>query len=270
MTDNDIRELRGHLGLSQERFARRLGVSLQTVRRWENGLTKPLPIISLKLEELQREAGHSRTRLRGIPRGIRRGIPRSIRRGIPRSIPGKASAGKAEAGVDLGLGGLLRSIGSLFDLVSEMAEESKEAYAGAGNVEAAGGKLKAVYGFSVRMGLGGNPILEPFGNIQETEWGPVVAETREPLVDVLEEGDRLVVVAELPGVEQDQVELSVVGDVLEISASSRDRRYQKELLLPWATDAESLESSYRNGVLEIRLAKLQQPTRVTSPQGKSA
>lgn len=244
MTDNDIRELRGHLGLSQERFARLLGVSLQTVRRWENGLTKPLPIISLKLEELQREAGHSRTRVRGIPR----------------SIPGKASARKAEAGVDLGLGGLLRSIGSLFDLVSEMAEESKEEYAGAGNLEAAGGKVKAVYGFSVRMGLGGNPIIEPFGNIQETEWGPVVAETREPLVDVLEEGDQLVVVAELPGVEQDQIELSVVGDVLEISASGRDRRYQKELLLPWATDAESLETSYRNGVVEIRLAKLQQPT----------
>lgn len=51
MEDRRIKKLRLDFGLSQERFARLLVVSLQTVRRWEEGLTKPLPIMNLKLGE---------------------------------------------------------------------------------------------------------------------------------------------------------------------------------------------------------------------------
>lgn len=235
MEHRRIRELRTHFGLSQERFAQLLGVSLQTVRRWEQGLTKPLPIISLRLEELQRETGASRRRVGGIPmRGAREG---------------------GKAGVELGLGGLLKGIGSLLDLVSRMAEEGKEEHTRSGELEALGGKLKGVYGLSVRMGLGGQPVIEQFGNIQETESGTVVAETREPLVDVLDEEDRVVVIVELPGVEEDDIQVKVEGDILEVSASTRDRRYEKEVLLPSAVDAGSLERPYRNGVLEITLVK---------------
>jgi transcriptional regulator with XRE-family HTH domain len=38
---NFIRELRKGLGLSQEQLARQLGVSFQTVNRWENGRASP-------------------------------------------------------------------------------------------------------------------------------------------------------------------------------------------------------------------------------------
>jgi len=37
----DTRKLRTKLGLTQEAFAIKLGVSLMTVRRWETGKTKP-------------------------------------------------------------------------------------------------------------------------------------------------------------------------------------------------------------------------------------
>jgi len=37
MTPEEFRALRKHLNLSQERFARLLGVSFSTVSRWENG-----------------------------------------------------------------------------------------------------------------------------------------------------------------------------------------------------------------------------------------
>lgn len=230
-----IRELRNGLGLSQERFARLLGVSLQTVRRWESGLTRPLPIISLKLEELQRETSTSEGK----------GGDVSMRRGV----------GETKVGVEFSLGGLFKGIGNLVDLVSKMAEEGAEEATQAGEVEGMGGKLKGVYGFSIRTGLGGKPIVEQFGNIQETDAGPKVTEIREPLVDVLDEGECLVVIAELPGVEEKDIQVKVEGDILEIVASGRDRKYQKEVLLPTPVDPESLESSYRNGVLEIRLAK---------------
>ncbi|MFQ5873399.1 MAG: helix-turn-helix domain-containing protein, partial [Dehalococcoidia bacterium] len=207
MEHRHIRELRTGLGLSQERFAQLLSVSLQTVRRWESGLTRPLPIISLKLEEIQRETGRSQRRIGGIPM--------------------KEARGKGEAGAELGLGGLFKGIGSLIDLVSKMTEEGEEETTRTGEIEALGGKLKGVYGFSIRTGLGGRPVIEQFGNIQETASGAVATETREPLVDVLDEGDSLVVIAELPGVEQKDIQLKLEGDILEITASTRGRNYQK-------------------------------------------
>jgi HSP20 family protein len=249
MEHRRIREVRGHLGLSQERFAQRLGVSLQTVWRWENGLTRPLPIIGLKLDELQREAMAARPRVEGIPRAG--GIP--TRGGIP-VLPGKESR-RGDAGVELGLGGLFRGIGSLLDLVSRMAEEGAEEASRTGEVKALGGKLQGVYGFSVRLGLGGRPVIQQFGNIRDAQGGAVVTETREPLVDVLEEEDQLSVIAEIPGVEEQDVVLHLEGDVLEIAATAQDRKYWKEVLLPWAVDPEPVHSSCRNGVLEVKYHK---------------
>ncbi len=50
-----ITELRVSLGLTQEQFAARLGVTLSTVNRWENGKGKPSPLAKLRIEELQKE-----------------------------------------------------------------------------------------------------------------------------------------------------------------------------------------------------------------------
>ena len=235
MEQRRIRELRIRLGLSQERFARRLDVSFQTVRRWEGGLTKPLPIIGLKLDELQKQTDASKRRVGGM----------SMR----------TAEGKGKASVEIGLGGVLKGVGSLLNLVAKMAEEGKEGYTRSGEVEAMGGRVKGVYGISVQMGLGGKPVIERFGNIQETDSGAAVVETREPLVDVMEEKDHLVVIAELPGVDEKDIHLNVEGSILNISASTGDRTYRKKVALPVVTDPGSMKSSYRNGVLEIRLTR---------------
>ena len=48
----NIRDIRIGLGLSQERFARKLGVSFPTVNRWENKKAKPSPLAIQKLKKL--------------------------------------------------------------------------------------------------------------------------------------------------------------------------------------------------------------------------
>ena len=136
-----------------------------------------------------------------------------------------------------------------------MAEEGQEHASHSGTAEALGGKLKGVYGVSVRWGLGGKPMIEQFGNVRETEAGPVVADTREPLVDVLDEGDQFVVIIELPGIDERDLLLKVEAGVLTVSAATGDRRYEKEIRLPAAARPSSLQSFYRNGILEVRLAK---------------
>lgn len=238
MDDRDIKKLRMGLGLSQERFARLLNVSLQTVRRWEEGLTKPLPVISLRLEELEKEINAHRGRGE-----------------VPMTDKKKKPIENVDVGIEMGLGGLFKGLGGLFDLVSKMAEEGKEEYSHTGETDIPGSKGKAVYGFSVKVGLGGKPIIEQFGNIRATDKGAMVAEVREPLVDVLDEGERMVVIAELPGVETQDIQIKIKEDILELTAERGDRKYNKEVLLPSPVDASSMERSYNNGILEIRLRK---------------
>jgi putative transcriptional regulator len=52
-----VHELRKRTGLTQERFAARLGVTCPTINRWENGHVKPSPLALKQLEALVRELG---------------------------------------------------------------------------------------------------------------------------------------------------------------------------------------------------------------------
>lgn len=52
-----VRELRGRLGLTQEKFAARLGVTFPTINRWENGRAKPSPLAMQRIEELLQSLG---------------------------------------------------------------------------------------------------------------------------------------------------------------------------------------------------------------------
>jgi putative transcriptional regulator len=54
---NLVRETRQRLELSQTKFAAKLGVSFQSVNRWENGRTKPLPVALKQIEHLLDQMG---------------------------------------------------------------------------------------------------------------------------------------------------------------------------------------------------------------------
>jgi putative transcriptional regulator len=50
-----IRDLRARLGLTQEKFAARLGVTFPTINRWENGRAKPSPLALRQIQMLAQE-----------------------------------------------------------------------------------------------------------------------------------------------------------------------------------------------------------------------
>jgi len=163
----------------------------------------------------------------------------------------KAERGEGE--INLGLGGVFRGLGNLIDLLSEMAEEGKTEVSRTGELK--GKELKGVYGFNVKIGLGGTPSVETFGNIRKTREGPVVEEVREPLLDVLDEGDSFRIIAELPGVEAGDIKLDLKDDILTIAAEGKDRKYSKEVLLSSRVQPGPPTMSYRNGILEVRVRK---------------
>lgn len=162
---------------------------------------------------------------------------------------------EGDISVDLGLGGLFKGLGNFIDLLSEMVEEGESEITRQGEFKVKGlEKAQGVYGFTVRTGLGGIPRVEPFGNIRETERGPIVTETREPLADIFDEGELILVVVELPGVAEEELEVDLQDDVLSLSTKG-EKKYVKEVLLPHLVDPATVTTSYKNGILELRVNK---------------
>ena len=156
----------------------------------------------------------------------------------------------------LGLGGVFKGLGSFIELLTDMAEGGETLTQRSGEIRGLREGMRGVYGFNVRMGLGGEPQVQQFGNVRATNAGPVVDEVREPIVDVFDEGDAILVVAEMPGVSIKDVVIDVKQDVLSIcTAPTAPRKYAKEVLLPAAVSVASQKSTFKNGVLELRFEK---------------
>ncbi len=111
------------------------------------------------------------------------------------------------------------------------------------------------YGFRITTGPDGKPQFEEFGNMKPGLRGPEISERIEPLVDIVEEKDEIVVVADMPGVEKDEIRLSAIEDTLTIDVDAERRKYHKEVRLPAKVNPDSAKASYKNGVLEVRLKK---------------
>lgn len=77
----------------------------------------------------------------------------------------------------------------------------------------------------------------------------------QPLIDVLEEDDVIVVFAEFAGFSKEDLRISVKNQKLTLSARSSDRKYRKSLNLPKRVIPDTICTTYKNGVLEIRLKK---------------
>jgi len=80
-------------------------------------------------------------------------------------------------------------------------------------------------------------------------------ELREPIVDIFEEGDYIRVMAELPGVKENEINLDIEENTLTISTETPARKYYKKVELPNPVKKDAVESSYRNGILEVKLRK---------------
>jgi HSP20 family protein len=92
-----------------------------------------------------------------------------------------------------------------------------------------------------------------------------------PAINMYEQDDAVVLTAEVPGVDPDDLEVTVLGDSVVLKGerkaadvSNGDRLYRRErptgsftrtLTLPEQIDADSVKAEYRNGILRIRMDK---------------
>jgi HSP20 family protein len=106
--------------------------------------------------------------------------------------------------------------------------------------------------------------LEPLWR-GEVSWGAV------PAVDVVEKEKAYEITAELPGMDEKNIEIKVSDDILSITGEKSEekeekkkdyylseRRYgsfERSFRLPEGVDADKIEASFKNGVLTLILPK---------------
>jgi len=95
--------------------------------------------------------------------------------------------------------------------------------------------------------------------------------TREPLTDIMDEGEDLVALMELPGVNKEDIKVSTTTDTLKVRVEKkedkeerdedyyyRERRYggyYRAVSLPSEVIPDKVKANYKNGVLEVRMRK---------------
>ena len=95
-----------------------------------------------------------------------------------------------------------------------------------------------------------------------------------PSIDMYEKEDSFIVRAELPGVNKEDVDISMSGDTLTIKgerkapADVKAEEYEccevcygsfsRSITMPAAVDSDKIEATYENGILEIRLPKMKE------------
>ena len=170
----------------------------------------------------------------------------------------KESKEESIAGFGMDFGGVFKGLGDFINTVAKLAEQGQTEFKRTGEIPFDKAKqLRGMYGFSVRVSRGGKPVFEKFGTLapeaRPEELKPEV-EVREPLVDIFDEKEEIIVVAEMPGVDEKDIKTGLKGNILSISAGSKDRKYTKEVKLPSEVTGK-IESTYKNGVLELKIKK---------------
>ena len=91
-------------------------------------------------------------------------------------------------------------------------------------------------------------------------------------MDMNETPEEIIVVAEIPGVEKDDLEVEISGKAVRIQGNRRPKycgdnstyrlaeiqygKFERVLFFPAPIDPEVVSASYANGILEVRLAKV--------------
>jgi HSP20 family protein len=99
-------------------------------------------------------------------------------------------------------------------------------------------------------------------------------DSRRPTVDVIDTVEEIKVIAELPGLKKEDINVQVTSEGVEISAElkaetkkeeegyiRKERRHEhfyRRIPLPATINADKVSASYKNGILELHLPKIEE------------
>ncbi len=118
-----------------------------------------------------------------------------------------------------------------------------------------------VYGFSMKVSPGGKPEIHEFGSAMppQKEWKgkEEIEVSREPMIDMIEGKEELTIIAELPGVQKEDIHINCTEESMVLHTPYHHKNYKKEIWFPCKIKSESAKAIYNNGVLEVKLRRME-------------
>jgi HSP20 family protein len=174
---------------------------------------------------------------------------------------GEESRAMSRPPSDVGRQTLAQNVGiTPFSFVRRMMEDMDRMFGG---------------GFGMSSLFDDMPMRSALGPLGESTWAPQI--------EVFEHDGNLLVRADLPGLDRNDVRVSVDDHILTIEGERQDKReekregyfhsertygsFQRRIALPRGADASTCDATFENGVLEIRMKLPQQSSRRVEIRG---
>jgi HSP20 family protein len=114
-----------------------------------------------------------------------------------------------------------------------------------------------VYGLTMQTGEDGEPVMQELGSAPEqARIGGGESPEREPLIDVIESGEQVSVIVELPGVKKEHIKIEVIERSLQVDLDDEIKEFHERIALPCDVLPDGIKASYKNGVLEILMRRV--------------
>jgi HSP20 family protein len=152
-----------------------------------------------------------------------------------------------------GINGIFHGLNKLVNAAAKLTESGDAVEIARNGSFGVRDGVQAAYGVALRIGPQRRRPVRTFR--RQTESAPRAEELWEPMIDIFDEGDHYLVVAELSGFNQSAIHWKVIGNTLVIDGVCDRRVCHKELILPSAVKEQDMTSSFNNGILELRLWK---------------
>ena len=119
------------------------------------------------------------------------------------------------------------------------------------------------YGYTMTIGNDGKPLVRQYGTQIP---GLATTDVREPFVDevVDKNGNTLKLLVEMPGVDKNDIKVTIEDKYAKISAEHGDRKYKTQVPLKYKIDENSTKATYTNGILEVSFRLVEE-----KPKGKT-
>ncbi|MFX0207761.1 MAG: Hsp20/alpha crystallin family protein [Candidatus Hodarchaeota archaeon] len=154
---------------------------------------------------------------------------------------------------------LINEMNSRFDQMRQMFEKGFE--------EQSKGDSKIFrrsWGYSYQLGPDGIPQVQTWGDLPEGFQLPfgnhkALTSSTDPTIDLIEDEEGIHLVAEIPGIDKQNLDVEVTESQVRITGSQEDRSYHKEIKLPGKIKPKTTKVSLRNGILEFRAEWSERP-----------
>lgn len=162
---------------------------------------------------------------------------------------------------DNNIGSIFKGLDRFINIVGDMIDNDKNEVDIKGTINNPDKSKKIVgkYGFNIKLGtdeISGLKDIKTLNTIRNKfnieKEGP---KTIEPVTDIFDEEDKVIVVMELTGVKQQDINLQIDENILKLRADGNGNCYSKNIKLRFTPKLENINSKLNNAIYSITINK---------------